>query len=184
MSDEILCHTQLRSPGDNTRDSLAGACDRSAGRQFRAACQFGGETSPRGARALAAVNPAELRIALSYAIGTARWRPALAAAGGVDALPLMLGDELVHLLHVAIGLGDAAAARAVSAALTNAVRGTADPTAALHEALMPTACTGCRMTKFSGGGWLAHWLVVGRAPLAVLPVLRRLQKKYCDAMGV
>ena len=169
-----------------------------AGRRFRAACQFGGEMSGHGARALAADSPAALRIALSYTIGTPRWSYALAAAcgeathaaaggeathaaaGGETALDELLGTELAHLLHVAVGRGDATAARAVAAAVIAAARAAPDPGASMRAAVMPLACAGCRVEKFSGGGWLAHWLVVGRARPAVMPTLRKLQKKYCD----
>ena len=145
------------------------------GWRFRLGCQFGGDfaagISPAGARALADF-PAELRVALSLAVGTPRWRAALAAAGGPAALSTLLGGELPHLLHAAVGLGDGPAARAAAAAIIAGARG--DP-AAVRAAVLAPACGACRATHFGGGSWLAHWLVFGRASPAVLTALWRLR---------
>jgi hypothetical protein len=144
------------------------------GWRFRLGCQLGGRfiggITPEGARALAA-DPAALRVALAFAAGTPRWRAALAAVGGVIALPAMLGGELPHFLHTAVGIGAAPAARAAATALSIAAP---DP-GALRAAVAVRECGACRTRSFAGGSWLSHWLVIGRTSEPITKILKKLK---------
>ena len=144
------------------------------GWRFRLGCQFGGKfiggISPEGARALA-TDPAALRVALAFAAGTPRWRAALAAVGGVTALPAVLGGELPHFLHTAVGIGAAPAARAAATALSIAAP---DP-GALRAAVAVRECAACRARSFAGGSWLSHWLVIGRTTKSITKILESLK---------